>query len=68
MSAAVPGPDSRSQDATPAWSGVRRGPLVPGEWVRLLDAKGRKHNIRLDAGATFHTNKGGDRARRPDRP
>jgi tRNA (adenine57-N1/adenine58-N1)-methyltransferase len=41
------------------WSGVSRGPLRPGEWVRLLDGKGRKHNIRLEPGATFHTNKGG---------
>jgi tRNA (adenine57-N1/adenine58-N1)-methyltransferase len=38
---------------------VSRGPLCPGEWVRLVDAKGRKHNIRLEPGATFHTNKGG---------
>lgn len=38
---------------------MSRGPLCPGEWVRLVDAKGRKHNIRLEPGATFHTNKGG---------
>ena len=25
----------------PDWSGVRRRPLRPGEWVRLVDAKGR---------------------------
>jgi tRNA (adenine57-N1/adenine58-N1)-methyltransferase len=40
------------------WSGVRRGPLAEGEWVRLVDGKGRKHNIRLEAGKSFHTNKG----------
>jgi tRNA (adenine57-N1/adenine58-N1)-methyltransferase len=39
-------------------SGVRRGPLQPGEWVRLVDGKGRKHNICLEAGKSFHTNKG----------
>lgn len=41
------------------WSGVRRGPLMAGEWVRLLDAKGRRHNICLEAGKRFHTNRGG---------
>lgn len=41
------------------WSGVRRGPLVAGEWVRLVDAKGRRHNICLEAGRRFHTNRGG---------
>ena len=41
------------------WSGVRRGPLAPGEWVRLLDAKGRRHNICLQVGTSFHTNRGG---------
>jgi tRNA (adenine57-N1/adenine58-N1)-methyltransferase len=40
------------------YSGVRRGPLVPGEWVRLVDGKGRRHNICLAAGAAFHTNRG----------
>jgi tRNA (adenine57-N1/adenine58-N1)-methyltransferase len=40
------------------FSGVRRGPLVAGEWVRLVDAKGRRHNICLTAGAAFHTNRG----------
>jgi tRNA (adenine57-N1/adenine58-N1)-methyltransferase len=39
-------------------SGVRRGPLQPGEWVRLVDSKDRKHNICLEAGKSFHTNKG----------
>ena len=37
---------------------MRRGPLSEGEWVRLVDAKGRKHNIRLSAGKQFFTNKG----------
>jgi tRNA (adenine57-N1/adenine58-N1)-methyltransferase len=43
----------------PAWSGVSRGPLQPGEWIRLVDGKGRRHNICLEAGKTFHTNRGG---------
>src|SRR4051812_33888184 len=41
-----------------AWSGVRRGPLQPGEWVRLTDTKGRRHNICLAPGKQFFTNKG----------
>lgn len=41
-----------------AWSGVRRGPLSAGEWVRLTDAKGRRHNICLELGKSFHTNRG----------
>jgi tRNA (adenine57-N1/adenine58-N1)-methyltransferase len=41
------------------WSGVHRGPLAEGEWVRLTDAKGRRHNICLEAGKSFHTNRGG---------
>ena len=41
------------------WSGVRRGPLRAGEWVRLVDSKGRKHNLCLEAGKNFHTNRGG---------
>ena len=50
----VPGP-------TPVhdWSGVRRGPLEAGEWVRLTDGKGRRHNICLESGKSFHTNRGG---------
>ena len=44
---------------SPDWSGVRRGPLQPGEWVRLVDAKGRRHNICLEVGRSFHTNRGG---------
>jgi tRNA (adenine57-N1/adenine58-N1)-methyltransferase catalytic subunit len=40
------------------WSGVRRGPLQAGEWVRLTDTKGRRHNICLEAGRQFFTNRG----------
>ncbi len=55
-----PGDASSSDDVAPqAWSGVHRGPLRAGEWVRLLDTKGRKHNICLEAGKSFHTNRGG---------
>ncbi len=43
----------------PAWSGVSRGPLRVGEWVRLVDGKGRRHNICLEADKSFHTNRGG---------
>ncbi|MFL6105351.1 MAG: tRNA (adenine-N1)-methyltransferase [Marmoricola sp.] len=42
-----------------SWSGVSRGPLQPGEWVRLVDGKGRRHNICLEPGKQFHTNRGG---------
>lgn len=41
-----------------AWSGVHRGPLRPGEWVRLTDQKGRRHNICLEPGRRFFSNKG----------
>src|SRR3954464_3029797 len=41
-----------------AWSGVHRGPLQEGEWVRLTDTKGRRHNICLEAGKRFFTNRG----------
>jgi tRNA (adenine57-N1/adenine58-N1)-methyltransferase len=40
------------------WSGVHRGPLQPGEWVRLTDTKGRRHNICLTPGKQFFTNRG----------
>jgi tRNA (adenine57-N1/adenine58-N1)-methyltransferase len=49
--------DPSSTDRT--WSGVQRGPLHAGEWVRLVDGKGRRHNICLEPGRTFHTNRGG---------
>ena len=39
-------------------AGMRSGPLVEGEWVRLTDPKGRKHNLKLQAGAQFSTKKG----------
>jgi tRNA (adenine57-N1/adenine58-N1)-methyltransferase len=32
--------------------------LEPGEWVRLTDAKGRRHNVRLEVGREFSTKKG----------
>ena len=32
--------------------------LQAGEWVRLTDAKGRRHNVRLEAGKEFSTKKG----------
>ena len=41
-----------------AWSGVHRGPLRAGEWVRLVDAKGRKNNFCLEAGKRFFSNRG----------
>jgi tRNA (adenine57-N1/adenine58-N1)-methyltransferase len=50
-------PDLDDTDA-PAWSGVHRGPLRPGEWVRLTDQKGRRHNICLEPGKRFFSNKG----------
>jgi tRNA (adenine57-N1/adenine58-N1)-methyltransferase len=33
-------------------------PLQVGEWVRITDAKGRRHNLRLEAGKEFSTKKG----------
>ncbi len=39
-------------------AGMRSGPLVEGEWVRLTDPKGRKHNFKLQPGAEFSTKKG----------
>lgn len=41
-----------------AWSGVHRGPLREGEWVRLTDQKGRRHNFCLEAGKRFFSNRG----------
>jgi tRNA (adenine57-N1/adenine58-N1)-methyltransferase len=46
------------ENAHESWSGVRRGPLREGEWVRLTDAKGRRHNICLEAGKRFFSNRG----------
>lgn len=48
-----------ADDVAPeTWSGVHRGPLRAGEWVRLTDSKGRRHNICLEAGRRFFTNRG----------
>jgi tRNA (adenine57-N1/adenine58-N1)-methyltransferase len=52
-----------TEDQTPdvpaaAWSGVHRGPLRPGQWVRLTDAKGRRHNFELEAGKRFFSSRG----------
>lgn len=52
-------PPTDTGDVRPeTWSGVHRGPLRPGEWVRLTDTKGRRHNICLEAGKQFFTNRG----------
>ena len=32
--------------------------LQAGEWVRITDAKGRRHNVRLEVGKEFSTKKG----------
>lgn len=37
---------------------TRQGPLSAGEWVRLTDAKGRRHNFVLVPGDAFHSKKG----------
>lgn len=50
--------DPTGDVAPQAWAGVHRGPLREGEWVRLTDAKGRRHNICLTAGRQFSTNRG----------
>jgi len=51
--------DPTDRDVLPeVWSGVHRGPLGAGEWVRLTDTKGRRHNIRLEAGKRFFSNRG----------
>ncbi|MGH3423190.1 MAG: tRNA (adenine-N1)-methyltransferase, partial [Nocardioidaceae bacterium] len=47
-----------SESPSHDWSGVRRGPMAAGEWVRLTDSKGRRHNIRLADGKSFFTKKG----------
>lgn len=52
-------PRQDSPDVPPeAWGGVHRGPLRTGEWVRLVDTKGRKHNFALVPGKKFFSNKG----------
>lgn len=50
-----PTPEDVSPDV---WSGVHRGPLRAGEWVRLTDQKGRRHNFELVPGKRFFSNKG----------
>ena len=54
----TPFPAPADTPADSSWSGVHRGPLQEGEWVRLTDTKGRRHNIRLEAGKRFFSNKG----------
>src|SRR3954467_2967214 len=53
-------PDAAASPDVPAegWSGVHRGPLRAGEWVRLIDSKGRRHNIELTPGKRFFSNRG----------
>jgi tRNA (adenine57-N1/adenine58-N1)-methyltransferase len=52
-------PETDAYDnAHESWSGVRRGPLRAGEWVRLTDSKGRRHNICLEPGKRFFSNRG----------
>ncbi len=53
-----PSPRELPDVAVDAWSGVHRGPLRAGEWVRLTDQKGRKHNFELVPGKRFFSNKG----------
>jgi tRNA (adenine57-N1/adenine58-N1)-methyltransferase len=53
-----PTPHPAPDVAAEAWAGVHRGPLRPGEWVRLTDQKGRRHNFQLVPGKRFFSNKG----------
>jgi tRNA (adenine57-N1/adenine58-N1)-methyltransferase catalytic subunit len=54
-----PADDARHPDVPPdAWAGVHRGQLRAGEWVRLTDQKGRKHNFELVPGKRFFSNRG----------
>ncbi len=55
---ATPDPSEPDDVAPESWSGVHRGPLRAGEWVRLTDTKGRRHNICLEEGRRFFTNRG----------
>ena len=54
----MPAPSPSLDASHDSWSGVHRGPLRAGEWVRLTDTKGRRHNICLEAGKQFFTNRG----------
>jgi tRNA (adenine57-N1/adenine58-N1)-methyltransferase len=56
--AAAPAEQAPGDVAPDVWSGVHRGPLRAGEWVRLTDTKGRRHNLRLEEGRRFFTNRG----------
>ena len=58
MSPLEPSSLTSADNRTEPWSGVHRGPLQAGEWVRLTDTKGRRHNICLEAGKRFFTNRG----------
>jgi tRNA (adenine57-N1/adenine58-N1)-methyltransferase catalytic subunit len=51
-------PRSSADVSTQAWAGVHRGPLRAGEWVRLVDQKGRRHNFELVPGKRFFSNRG----------
>jgi tRNA (adenine57-N1/adenine58-N1)-methyltransferase len=53
-----PRPEEAPTGDQTQWSGVHRGPLRPGEWVRLVDGKGRRHNFCLEPGKRFFSNKG----------
>ena len=46
-------------DDVSSLSGIRRGPMLPGERVTLTDNKGRRNSLVLIPGKTFHTTKGG---------
>src|SRR6478609_8570872 len=58
--AAMPDPHEPASSDVPtqAWAGVHRGPLRAGEWVRLTDQKGRRHNFELVPGKRFFSNRG----------
>src|ERR1700704_6191410 len=61
--ASLPGmaedPEAAAPDVPPdTWAGVHRGPLRAGEWVRLTDQKGRRHNFELTPGKRFFSNRG----------
>lgn len=51
-------PDPLPDVPAEAWPGVHRGPLRAGEWVRLTDQKGRRHNLELVPGKRFFSNRG----------
>jgi tRNA (adenine57-N1/adenine58-N1)-methyltransferase len=51
-------PVSREAADPAVFSGVRVGPLAPGDRVTLTDPKGRQHSVVLVGGGEFHTAKG----------